>query len=142
MYGFHRLFDEYLAHIAFVVSLVGHPQEIQPVGRLRIEVQPDLAALRQGDRLLLNDLPGRIDQLQHEITGLVAVELEQQAIGSRVGEGLITDVARSASAGIDDHDDGIADLPGRAYFFDPEIEFAHISRIKVVLILVFCRRTF
>ena len=102
---FHRLIDEDLTDIAFVVSKVGRPQEIQPAGGLRVEVQPDLAAFRQGDCLFLNDLSGRIDQLQHEIAGLVAVELKKQAIGSRIGEGLVTDVARSCRAGSDDVDD-------------------------------------
>ena len=139
LWFFIGLVDEYLAHIAPVVGKVGRPQEIKALRRLRIEVQPDLTGPCQGDGFLLHDLSGCIDQLKQVAAGLIAVELEQQTVGGRVGEGLITDIAGAAgTAGrIDDHDLRIAYFPGCIRLFDPEIEFAHIRRISVVLILVF-----
>ena len=139
LWSFIGLVDEDLAHIAPVAGKVGRPQEIKAFRRLWIEVQPDLAGPRQGDGLLLNDLPGCIDQFQQVTSCLVAVELEQQAVGGRVGKGLITDIAGAAgTAGrIKDDDIRVAYFPACIRLFDPEIEFAHISLIKVVLILVF-----
>ncbi len=82
----HWLFDKNLAYIVLVVGKVGRPQKIETLRRLRTKVQPDLAGPRQGDCLMLYDLTGRVHQLQQELSRLVGVELEEQAIGGRVEE--------------------------------------------------------
>ena len=113
------------------------PEKIEALYRLGAEIHPDLVGTGQGDARLLHDLAGRIDQLKEEPARLVAVELEQQAVGGRVGIGLIADIVCAIVVRIDDDDLRIAYFPRAIGFFDPEIKFAHISRIKVVLILVF-----
>jgi len=70
------LINEDLAHKAPIMGKVGRPQKIESFHRLRVKVQLDLAGSGQRDRLFLYDLAGRIDQLQHEPSCLVTIELE------------------------------------------------------------------
>src|SRR5258707_7063532 len=133
-----RLFNKHLACVFPVMVLIGGPHEIKPSWRPGSQVQPNLADTGQRNGLLLYDLAGGADQLDQETSGLIAVELEENAIGGRVGIGPVADKISSAGAIRVDNEDGrIAYFPVRISLLDPDIEFAHISRIRVVLILVF-----
>jgi hypothetical protein len=131
------LINKYFADKAPVMGQIAGPEEIEASYGLRAEVHPDLVGPGQGGRRFLYDLAGRVDQLKEEPARLVAVELEQQAVGGRVGIGLIADIVCVTVVRINDDDLRIAYIPRAIGFFDPEIELPHISRIKVVLILVF-----
>jgi len=92
-----------LAHITLVTTYIGGSKKIQPLNRLRAQVHPDLAGPGKCDRLLLYDLPGGIDQLQQITSRLAVIELEDQAIGDRVGINTIADqVPLGGIAGVKD----------------------------------------
>jgi hypothetical protein len=105
------LINKYLTDKAPVMRQIAGPEEIEALHRLGAEVHPDLVGPGQCDGRLLDDLAGCIDQLEQESAGLVAVELEQQAVSGRVRIGLIADIVCAVVVRIDDDDLRIAYRP-------------------------------